>query len=103
MYDMNNIKKLARIAPDAMRGFEAFDAAALKKGAIPRKYKELMALAIALTTQCPYCLEIHKGAAINAGATKEELGASTVYGKRYWNRFHYYVRGSFSAKAGSTL
>ena len=79
MYDMNNIKKLARIAPDAMRGFEAFDAAALKKGAIPRKYKELMALAIALTTQCPYCLEIHKGAAINAGATKEELAETIAW------------------------
>jgi hypothetical protein len=40
---VNNIKKLARIAPDAMRGFEAFEVAAFKKGAIPRKYKELMA------------------------------------------------------------
>jgi hypothetical protein len=40
---MNNIKKLARIAPDAMRGFEAFEVAAFKKGAVPRKYKELMA------------------------------------------------------------
>jgi alkylhydroperoxidase/carboxymuconolactone decarboxylase family protein YurZ len=57
MYDMNNIKKLAWIeadAPDAMRGFEAFAAAVLKEGAIPSKYKELMALAVALTTQCPY-------------------------------------------------
>ena len=82
MYDMNNIKKLARIAPDAMRGFEAFDAAVLKEGAIPRKYKELMALAVALTTQCPYCLEIHKGAAINAGATKEELAETIVWALR---------------------
>ncbi|WP_036261807.1 carboxymuconolactone decarboxylase family protein [Methylocapsa aurea] len=81
MYDMKNIKKLAQIktaAPDAMRSFEAFDAAALKEGAIPKKYKELMALAVALTTQCPYCLEIHKGAAIKAGATKEEL-AETIF------------------------
>jgi AhpD family alkylhydroperoxidase len=85
MYDMNNIKKLAWIeaaAPDAMRGFEAFDAAVLKEGAIPRKYKELMALAVALTTQCPNCLEIHKGAAINAGATKEELAETIVWALR---------------------
>lgn len=63
MYDMNNIKKLARTeaaAPDAMRGFEAFDAAALKGGVVPRKYKELTALAVALTTQCPYCLRFTK-------------------------------------------
>jgi len=37
----------------------AFDEAALAEGAIPRKYKELMALAVAFTTQCPYCIEIH--------------------------------------------
>lgn len=79
MSDMNNIKKLARIAPDAMRGFEAFEVAAFKKGAIPRKYKELMALAIALTTQCPYCLQIYKSAAINAGATKEELAETIAW------------------------
>jgi AhpD family alkylhydroperoxidase len=35
-------------------------------------------LVVALTTQCPYCLEIHKGAAIKAGATKEEL-AETIF------------------------
>jgi AhpD family alkylhydroperoxidase len=40
---------------------------------------ELMALAIALTTQCPYCLQIHKGAAINAGATKEELAETIAW------------------------
>jgi AhpD family alkylhydroperoxidase len=82
MYDMNNIKKLARTeaaAPDAMRGFEAFDAAALKGGVVPRKYKELTALAVALTTQCPYCLEIHKGATINAGATEEELAETIAW------------------------
>ncbi|MCL4142898.1 UNVERIFIED_CONTAM: hypothetical protein GTU68_061381 [Idotea baltica] len=37
-----------------------------------------MALAVALTTQCPYCLEIHKGEAIKAGATEEEL-SETVF------------------------
>jgi hypothetical protein len=37
----------------------AFDTAARAAGAIPAKYKELMALAVAFTTQCPYCIEIH--------------------------------------------
>lgn len=81
MYDMSNIEKLGTfktLAPDAMRTFEAFDAAALADGAIPRKYKELMALAVALTTQCPYCLEIHKGAAKKAGASEVEI-AETVF------------------------
>jgi alkylhydroperoxidase/carboxymuconolactone decarboxylase family protein YurZ len=37
-----------------MKAFVAFDKAALAEGAIPGKYKELMALAVAFTTQCPY-------------------------------------------------
>ncbi len=76
MYSMDNLKKLPKmdaLAPDAMKAFWAFDKAALADGAIPKKYKELMALAVALTTQCPYCIEIHKGQAMKAGATQEEL------------------------------
>lgn len=65
-------------APDAWKAFLAFDRAALADGAIPKKYKELMALAVALTTQCPYCLAIHKEAAIKAGVTPEEL-SETVF------------------------
>lgn len=57
MYDSANLKTLPvlkALAPEAMAGFEALDRAALVDGAIPRKRKELMALAVALTTQCPY-------------------------------------------------
>jgi alkylhydroperoxidase/carboxymuconolactone decarboxylase family protein YurZ len=62
MYDMANLKKLKTLgkgAPKAMEAFWAFDKAALADGVVPKKYKELIALAVALTTQCPYCLEIH--------------------------------------------
>ena len=81
MYDMNNMKKLGQfgtLAPKAFEGFKAMDQAALADGAIPKKYKELMALAVALTTQCPYCLEIHRKAALAAGASETEL-AETVF------------------------
>jgi AhpD family alkylhydroperoxidase len=57
--------------------FVAFDQAALADGVIPKKYKELIALGVALTTQCPYCLEIHRGAALKAGVTEEELAEVT--------------------------
>ena len=76
MYDPANLKKLPalkKLAPEAMAGFEALDKAALADGAIPRKYKELMALAVALTTQCPYCITGHTKAAKRAGATPQEL------------------------------
>src|SRR3954451_21851948 len=81
MYDMANLKKLPALkahAPESMAAFEALDRAALADGAIPRKYKELMALAVALTTQCPYCLEVHREAARKAGASEAEL-AETVF------------------------
>lgn len=81
MYDMDNVKKLKKfggLSPDAWNAFVAFDQAALADGAIPKKYKELMALAVALTTQCPYCLEIHRHAALKAGATEEELAETTM-------------------------
>ncbi len=80
MYDMNNLKQLGSLGKNAdktMKAFQAFDSIALEEGAIPVKYKELMAVAVALTTQCPYCLEIHKKNAIKAGATQEELAETT--------------------------
>ena len=81
MYTMDNIKKLpqlSKLSAEATTAFWAYDKAALADGAIPKKYKELMALAVALTTQCPYCLEIHRQAALKAGVTQEEL-AETVH------------------------
>ena len=76
MHSMDNLKRLPQLsknAKDATDAFWAYDKAALADGAIPKKYKELMALAVALTTQCAYCLEIHKNAAIEAGVTQEEI------------------------------
>ena len=76
MYETTNIKKLPKLgskASEAWQTFLAFDKAALSDGAIPKKYKELMAIAVALTTQCPYCIELHAEAARKAGASEEEL------------------------------
>jgi AhpD family alkylhydroperoxidase len=76
MIDIANLANLTHIraqAPATMHAFETFDRAAMAPGAIPRKYKELIALAVALTTQCPYSLEVHRTNAVNAGATDAEL------------------------------
>jgi AhpD family alkylhydroperoxidase len=81
MYDKNNLKKLPTLGSHAQAAWDAFlkfDQAALAEGTIPKKYKELMAVAVALTTQCPYCIEIHSKAARRAGATEEEL-AETAF------------------------
>src|SRR6476661_6058288 len=81
MYDMANLKRmgmLAKHAPDAMQAFTVFDRAALADGAIPVKYKELMALAVAFTTQCPYCIELHANKARAAEATEQEIAEVVV-------------------------
>ena len=76
MYNKENLTKLKNmdvLAPQVMKAFWAFDKAAVADGAIPVKYKELIAVGVALTTQCPYCIEIHTGNARKAGATDAEL------------------------------
>ena len=76
MYSLSNISKLAHVgelAPETMSAFRAWDKLALSGGAIPKKYKELIAIAVALTTQCPYCIELHRKQAVDAGVTETEL------------------------------
>jgi AhpD family alkylhydroperoxidase len=81
MYDMKNLGKLKALdanAPEAMKAFWAFDKAALAAGAISAKNKELMAIAVAFTTQCPYCIELHTGRARQNGATEQEIAEAVV-------------------------
>lgn len=76
MYSANNLAQLPHLkalSPTTMHAFETFDRAAMAAGAIPRKYKELIALGVALTTQCPYSLEVHRTNALHAGASEAEI------------------------------
>ncbi len=73
MYDIKNLGKLKRLDEnnaEAMKAFWAFDRATFVPGAIDALHKQLMAVAVALTTQCPYCIELHVKAAREAGATE---------------------------------
>jgi AhpD family alkylhydroperoxidase len=81
MYDMASVKKIKSMkeaAPDVMAAFTAFDAAAFADGAIPSKTKELIAIAVAVTTQCPYCIEIHAKRAKAAGCTDAEITEASM-------------------------
>lgn len=74
---LSKLGPLASLKPEMMNAYGAFDAAAMAAGAIDRKTKELIVIAIALTTQCPYCLEVHAEYARQAGATNEEIAEVT--------------------------
>ena len=81
MYEKENLAKLKKmdgLAPELMKAFWEFDRLAVAEGAIPVKYKELIAVAVALTTQCPYCIDIHSNNARKAGATDAELAEAAM-------------------------
>lgn len=81
MYDMKNLDKLAKLdkaAPEVTNSFWNFDKAAFASGALDACTKQLIAVAVALTTQCPYCIEIHANEARRAGATDEVLAETAM-------------------------
>ncbi len=61
------------MGPDTETAFQAFSKAAFSEGALPGKTKQLIAVAVAHVTQCPYCITGHTKAAQRAGATAQEL------------------------------
>jgi AhpD family alkylhydroperoxidase len=77
--DVRLLKEMRRLAPTDYEAWLSLNKiVAREDGAIPRKYRELIALAVACTTQCPYCIEAHAGAAKAAGASREEVVESSL-------------------------
>lgn len=61
------------LAPNQQAAFDAFGKAVFADGALPARIKQIVAVAVAHVTQCPYCIKGHTKAALRAGATPEEL------------------------------
>jgi AhpD family alkylhydroperoxidase len=58
---------------DQQAAFSAFSRSVFADGALPAKIKQIIAVAVAHVTQCPYCINGHSKAALRAGASPEEL------------------------------
>ncbi len=73
--DRGYTKVYKQQTPDILKAFTDFDSAvfAAEGREIPLKYRELIALGVALTTQCAYCIDGHSNNAVKAGATQAEL------------------------------
>lgn len=72
--DMRRLRDMRTAAPREFAAWMELDGiVGIEDGAIPRKYRELIAVACAHLTQCVYCMEDHVGAAKAAGASREEL------------------------------
>jgi AhpD family alkylhydroperoxidase len=77
--DLKLLGEMSTLAPVEFRGFVALDnVVGRDDGAIRRKYRELIALAVACTTQRPYCLDVQSRNAQTAGATRTEV-ADTAF------------------------
>ena len=77
-----NLRKLRQDIPDTMKAFSALAQAASRDGALDRKTKELIALAIGIATRCDGCIGFHTEALVRLGATRqevEEVLGMTVY------------------------
>jgi AhpD family alkylhydroperoxidase len=62
-----------QLAPEIQSAFDAFSERVFADGALPAKTKQLIAVAVAHVTQCPYCISGHTRAAMRRGATPQEL------------------------------
>ena len=67
------VEQRQRLAPKPAEAFKAFSQVVFADGALPAKTKQLIAVAAAHVTQCPYCIRGHTKAAMQHGATPEEI------------------------------
>ncbi|MDB5366156.1 MAG: alkylhydroperoxidase AhpD core [Rhodospirillales bacterium] len=98
------VKEVGQLSPDTVRGYMALSAAGQKTDLLGAKVRELIALAVAVTTRCDGCITVHTEAAIKHGATKEEIaealgvaialnaGTALVYSARVMDAFNEYPR-----------
>jgi len=88
------VTELMKTSPDTVRGYRILSDANAKTGHLDAKTRELISLAVAVTTHCDGCIVIHTDAALKAGASKAEItealgvavamnaGAALVYSTR---------------------
>jgi AhpD family alkylhydroperoxidase len=102
MLDWNNYQKeiggklgeLSKLSPDTLKGYLTLSAANAKTTLLGEKTRQLISLAVAVTTRCDGCIVFHTDAALKAGASKEEIsealgvavamnaGAALIYSTR---------------------
>ena len=104
---------LGKAAPKLIEAFQSFGAAQNSNGALDAKTRELIALAVAVTTRCDSCMAAHAKAAVAAGVTEAELadalgtamslnaGAAYAYSVRAFEAFEQWRDDASSTSSGS--
>lgn len=88
------IGEVMKLSPDTVRGYRTLSDANSKTSKLGAKTRELISLAVAVTTHCDGCIVVHTDAALKAGATRDEIaealgvaismnaGAALIYSTR---------------------
>lgn len=71
--DQQTAQRRKELSGEAMVAFKAFSKQVFADGALPAKTKQLIAVAVAHVTQCPYCIDSHTKLAVQKGASDEEV------------------------------
>ena len=66
-------KKREQLTPETLNAWRSFSRQVFADGALPAKTKDLIAVAVAHVTQCPYCIRAHTKSALSKGATDKEI------------------------------
>jgi len=91
---MGRIGDLGKLSPDSLGGYLMASGAGAKTGHLDEKTRQLISIAVAVTTRCDGCISVHSQKAVESGATREEIaealgvaiamnaGAALVYSAR---------------------
>ena len=102
-YKSEDLAKFATVgegAPALMEKFFAWYGAVFAEGALSEREKALIALAVAHTVQCPYCIDAYTTTSLEKGSNEEQMteaihvaaairgGSSLVHGVQMRNHLH---------------
>jgi AhpD family alkylhydroperoxidase len=91
---LGRIGEIGKLSPDTLKGYQTLSGAGEKTGHLDARTRELISLAVAVTTRCDGCITVHVGEALKHGASREEIaealgvavamnaGAALVYSAR---------------------
>ena len=97
---LGRIGEVGKLSPDTLKGYQVLTGAGAKTGHLDAKTRELIGLAVAVTTRCDGCITVHVGEALKHGATREEIaealgvavalnaGAALVFSARVMDAVH---------------
>jgi AhpD family alkylhydroperoxidase len=108
---LGRIGEFGKLSPDTLAGYQTLSKAGHKTGHLDGKTRELIALAISVTTRCDGCITVHTGEALRHGATREEIaealgvavalnaGSAMVYSARVMDAVSEHAGASTASKS----